>query len=152
MKQVPAGVTPPAYDKSRSFLSVSKKKKISYTSVKHCVMRVIMRNIRASFFTVTFFSLLGDILKPTPITIPYDPPCRSLFYHIKTERGRPGCVASDQRKRFIYSLKKVHNVTRQTIIFSKTFSVLIPTTPMMFLWCSILQMETQTAFCLPCPM
>jgi len=58
MKQVPAGVTPPAYDK-RSFLSVSKKKHFSYTSVKHCVMRVIMRNIRASFFAVTFLSLLG---------------------------------------------------------------------------------------------
>ena len=60
MKQGPAGVTPPALDK-RSFLSVNKKKYFSYTSVKHCVMRVIMRNIRASFFAVTFLSLLGEI-------------------------------------------------------------------------------------------
>ena len=57
MKQGPAGVTPPAHD-NRTFLSVRKAK---YFSVKHSFLRVIMRNIRASFFTVTFLSLLGEI-------------------------------------------------------------------------------------------
>ena len=62
MKQSPAGVTPPAFD-NRIVLSVRKTKYFSYTSVKHRVVRVIMTNIRASFFAVTFLSLIGEISK-----------------------------------------------------------------------------------------
>ena len=62
MKQGPAGVTPPALD-NRTVLSVRKTNYFTYTSVKHRVLRVIMRNIRASFFAVTFLSLVGEIYK-----------------------------------------------------------------------------------------
>ena len=62
MKQGPARVTPPAFN-NRTVLSVRKTKYLLYTCVKHRVLRVIMRNIRVSFFAVTFLSLIGEIFK-----------------------------------------------------------------------------------------
>ena len=78
MKQGPAGVTPPEYD-NRTFLSVRKTK---YFSVKHSVLRVIMRNIRTSFFAVTFLSLLGEIYIKQQYQSLMIHLSRSVFHHI----------------------------------------------------------------------